>query len=762
MKARLPTSSPSPAPTSSTDRCSSSIASSNSTPLNYFEKTENGGSGEKSPFSRQQFGGSIGGPVIKDKDFLFFALERQRESTSIVTDPTAFSELSLVTSLGANPSRNIPTPFFDWRYNGRWDHRFNDKHNMFFSYSNQNNTGQNDQSTSTNDLTAGNFTTNQLILANLTFNSVLTPTIVNSFTAGYQYWHNLIDSNLKVPNVTFAPQTISIQFGTNVNVPQESYQAKWQFRDDLSITHGKHTFRTGFDYVYAPKVGGFFEFNPTPQVLFIDLPSKILSDKTLYPQGFSTPGAVGEIIETSGNPYFLIKPKMFGLYFQDDWKITRRLTLNLGLRWDKDFDLIAGAEVPKSRTYQFLKAINSPYVGRVPEDDSKDFSPRIGFAYDVMGSGKHVVRGGFGIYYGQTFLNIPLFMLQQVNSTLFATTLDITSSGPTDAHADLVPGTGKLLSQWRYGIDPIPAVPPPPTNLEAGSVGRLMDPFYHNPYTEQFNIGYAFQIDNANVVEVDYVHSLGLRESKTLDINYKSPALGGGRLLDSAFVAAGLPKLGRVDVESAVGRSRYDGLNFSYRRRLSRHFSINSSYVLSRSLAYNGSAAAFRNRPFDQTNYFASYDLGPTPSDSTHRGVVSAIVELPWGIRFSSSMQAESGRPYNPNEGIDVTGQGESSPLATRSCPRISPPTTPPILRLPLRPSRPAWPPDRACPPSGTARAAPRSSNGTFAPASSLTSASARNWNYSSRRSTSPTAPTSDPAITTTSEARPSQLPTDS
>jgi hypothetical protein len=628
--------------------------------LNYFEQTANGGTGNKSPFSRQQFGGSVGGPVRKDKDFLFFTIERQRESTSIVTDGQAFTELSLAAGAGlpAKPGSVIPTPYYDWRYNGRWDHRINDNNTVFFSYSNQHNNGQNDQSTATNDLTAGNFTTNQLIASNVTLNSVISPTVVNSFTAGYQYWNNLIDSTTKVPNVTF-PNTIN--FGTNVNVPQQSFQDKWQFRDDISITKGKHTFRTGFDYLWEPKLGGFFEFNPTPQVIFIDLPSKILGDKVNYPQGFATPGAVSEIVETSGNPYFMLHSKMFGLYFQDDWKATRRLTINLGLRWDKDFDLIGGAEQQKSRTYQFLKAINSPYVGALPQDDNKDFSPRIGFAYDLTGNGRQVVRGGFGIYYGQTFENIPLFMLQQVNSTLFATVLDLTSNGPTDKTADLVPGTGRLLSQWRYGVDPLPPVPPPPTNLTAGSVGRLMDPFYHNPYTEQFNVGYSFELDSANVIEVDYIHSLGLRESKTLDINPKLPALGGARPLNAGFNAAGLVSLGRVDVESAVGRSRYDGFDIAYRRRLSKRFSINSSYVLSRALAYNGSAAAFRNRPFNELNYFSPTDLGPTPSDSRHRGVVSGIVELPLGIRFTTTLQAESGRPYNPNEGIDVIGQGESS-----------------------------------------------------------------------------------------------------
>ncbi|PYT32194.1 MAG: hypothetical protein DMG58_10680, partial [Acidobacteria bacterium] len=100
----------------------------------------------KSPYSRQEFGGSIGAPVRKDKDFLFFAIERQREATNIVVDPTSYAELSLVTSLGAQPVKNIPTPYFDWRYNGRYDHHFNENETLSVSYSNQNNRGLNDQS----------------------------------------------------------------------------------------------------------------------------------------------------------------------------------------------------------------------------------------------------------------------------------------------------------------------------------------------------------------------------------------------------------------------------------------------------------------------------------------------------------------------------------------------------------------------------------------------------------------------------------------
>src|SRR6266849_3256015 len=224
----------------------------------------------KPPFNRKIWGGSIGGPLYlprfgeggdsvykgKRRTFFFFALERQKEATSIPVVADALAELSLVASLGAVPSQIIPLPYTDTRVNARIDHTFNSKHNMFVSYSDQKNLGENDQSGNRNDLTEGNFTKNRLQLGNFTLNSVLSSTVVNAATVGYQYWNNLIDTDKKVPLFTFPT---GISFGTNANVPQQSYQAKYQFKDDLSITRGKHTYRTGVDYLWEPKLGGFFE-----------------------------------------------------------------------------------------------------------------------------------------------------------------------------------------------------------------------------------------------------------------------------------------------------------------------------------------------------------------------------------------------------------------------------------------------------------------------------------------------------------------------
>ena len=629
----------------------------------------------KPPFNRKIIGGSIGGPLHfprfgeggpatynDHKTFFFFALERQKEATSIPVVSDALAELNLVTFLGAQPSPIIPLPYTDTRVNVRIDHTFNSKHNMFVSYNDQKNVGRNDQSGNRNDLSEGNFTKNRLQLANITLNSVISNTVVNAATIGYQYWNNIIDTESKVPLFTFPT---GISFGTNANVPQQSYQVKYQFKDDLSITRGKHTFRAGADYVWERKLGGFFEFNPTLELDFNDKPSVILSDKKNYPNGFATPGAVGGMTATAGNPYFDLPggAKMFGLYFQDDWKFRRNLTLNLGLRWDKDFNLIGTKAQAKSRTYLELKAINHPLAASLPHDDNKDFSPRVGFAWDMGGNGKNIVRGGYGLYYGQTFLNIPLFMIQQQNPTIFVSVFSLSSSDPCPSSC--VPGTNIALANWRFGVDPLPTIPPPPTQLLPNSTGRIMDPSYRNPYTQQWNIGYAHQLNSYSVLEVDFVHVLALRESKTLNVNPirrlfldSSGNEITSRPLTAAFAAAGVPVLGRIDDEASVGRSRYDGMNISYRRRLHNRISVNATYTLSRALAYNGNAAAFRNRASDHFDYFGRWDLGPVPNDTRHRFSMGSVINLPGGFQVAPILQLESPRAYTAIYDTDVLGQG--------------------------------------------------------------------------------------------------------
>jgi hypothetical protein len=659
------------------------------------------------PYSRQWFGGSIGGPIKKDKLFAFFAMEREREHTALAEDPTALTELNLVTSLGAQPSATVPTPFFENRINGRMDWTINNKHTAYISVSTQANNSLNDQSNGTYDLTEGNFTKNHLQVANFTLNSAFSSTLLNQFTAGWQYWNNLIDSTTRTPLITFP----SAQFGTNTNVPQESIQRKWQFKDDLSKTVGKHTLQTGIDYIWTPFMGGFFEFNPTLQIDFIDNPSVILGKDPLcgtknhpqcYPNGFATPGAINAMGIAVGDPHFIIKDaKQLGLYFQDDWKMTRRLTVNLGLRWDKDYDFVGGSDIANSRTFQELQAaapfspLAASLVAKKASDYNKNFSPRVGFAYDLTGHGTQVLRGGFGMYYGNTFQNIPLFVEQQSNATIFQTAFSISGS-------DQVPGVASCgspavspctLNAWRYGVDPMPTIPPPSSQLNPGATGRIMDPNYRNPVTEEWNGGYTWSITSKSVIEAEYVHVLSLHENKTINLDPRipvNPALiqttkvtetpagaptckpmpgegcGFYRPLDAAFKSAGVPVLGSLRDDKSIGRSRYDGMNISYRQRGFHKVDLIANYTLARAVGYDQDGGSFRYYPRDPQNPFSPNEFGPSFNDERHHVTIAGTVNLPWGVAFSPILQAGSARPYLPissNNMLNLSGGSSGGAL---------------------------------------------------------------------------------------------------
>ena len=595
-------------------------------------------------YSRQQFGGSVGGPFIKDRLFGFFAWERERESQGLVESGASYAELVLAQSAGlaAEPAAVIPRPFYETRYNGRMDWTINDRNSAYISYTSQANNSENDQSNGTGDLTNGNFTDNHLQLVGFTLNTLISNTLVNQFTSGFQYWNNLIASNISAPLVVFP----TASFGTNTNVPQQSFQRKWQFKDDLSKTIGKHTLKGGIDYIWNPVEGGFFEFSSTLEVDFAVNPSVILSDPATYPQGFATPGLVTGMTQANGDPYFLVATKQLGLYIQDDYRVTPRLLLNLGLRWDKDFNMIGGSDIANSRTYQELVALNSPisnpYVSSIAHDDNLDFSPRVGFAYDLTGTGKQVVRGGFGMYYGNIFQNIPLFMEQMANPTIFQTALSLTS--PTD----IVPGPNVPLGQWQYGVSPYPTIPPPSGELAPNSVGRLMDPHYRNPITEEFNLGYTWAINNNTAVEAEYTHVLGIHENKTMNIDQRVPLNGVccTAPLAAPIAEAGLTPLASVRNEEAIGRSHYNGINFVYRQRMNNKFQLDANYTLAWAYSYGAGGTSFRNYPRLSTNPFASYEYGPNPNDERSHVTFSGIGYLPWGMQVAPILQFGSARPY--------------------------------------------------------------------------------------------------------------------
>jgi hypothetical protein len=176
------------------------------------------------------------------------------------------------------------------------------------------------------------------------------------------------------------------------------------------------------------------------------------------------------------------------------------------------------------------------------------------------------------------------------------------------------------------------------------------------------NLGYSFALNENNVFELEYVHTLSLHTSKTVNINPTLPGTN-TRILSAAFAAANQPILNRIDDEQSIDRSRYDGLNLSYRRRMSKRLSINTSYVLARAVCYYCTlgANAFRNRPTDPFNPIRPEDFGFAPNDERHRWTFSGVVDAPFGIQLAPILQLASARPFNAQSNTDYLGFGQAS-----------------------------------------------------------------------------------------------------
>ena len=644
---------------------------------------------EKPSFSRQEIGGSIGGPIARDDLFFFFALERFRERQNVPIRADAAIQIPLIP--GSDFVSEIPTPYNDTLLTSRVDHNLTDRQSMFYRFAYQKNDSPNDQvaNPATTDLTGGNTDDNELysFVANHTW--TLSPTKLNQFSFHFQDFSNAILAVTTNPQLQF-PGGITI--GANTNVPQATTERKYQFRNDFSWTAGKHGMKFGTNYINT-ELGGFFFFGSKGYTIaFFDPPTTILNNAARYPQGFATPGAVQNISFADGEGTHDQKIHQLAFYVQDDYKVTRNLTLNLGLRWDANIGNLP--DQTNNRTIQILQQLNHPLANAITDDPERlsrttpswtEFQPRFGFAWDPTGHGRTVIRGGYGIFYDQLFQNLTLFSLTQTNPVLYQTILSLTNTEV---------GVGQLPT-FRFGIDPLPTPPPgfSIANLAVGGFGRINDPDASEPYVQKFSLGVERQLSDQLTLSSDFVHTLGLHEPRVQVINPRienicNPAYPGStpasplcvrglnsRVLDRAFVDAGFPanRIEQINMIGTTNRSLFDSWTTTLKWRTRKHL-FSGSYVLASSRSWGGQpVASYSGNGIATTpeNQFKPEEFGPTRLDERHRVVFSGVFDLPYGFQLSPIMQLASSRPFSANTGLDIDGDG----LATndRLCVGVDP-----------------------------------------------------------------------------------------
>src|SRR6267142_6253060 len=657
----------------------------------FFEKQT---TGSKPKYNREEYGGSLGGPLVKDKMFIFGAFERFRERQNLLVNPVLLPEIAAIPGVTASPT--IPLPYNDTLLTVKIDHHISGRQTMFYRYSFQKNDSPNDQFDPGQpaDLAGGNTNTNKLQSLVVSHTYTFSPRVLNQFSFQWQTFENNILGVTTNPNIVFP----SVQSGANVNVPQQTKERKFQFRDDISVLRGNHAMKFGVNYIHTLLTGFFFFGANGYQITFFDNPLTIKNNlpstncppnPTCYPLGFATPGTVQEITfntgagDTSQPPFHQL-----ALYFQDDYKVTPRLTLNLGLRWDANIKMLV--DQTNNRTMKILAQLNNERAKAITGADLskttgsyKEFQPRIGFAWDIKGTGQTVIRGGYGIFYDQIFQNLTLFAKQQANPTIYQTVLDLRNDSV---------GVGQLAT-FRFGVDPLPAPGAVNnTNLEFGAFGRINDPLLRDPYVQKWSLGFETKLGKNYVLASDVVHTLGLHENRVQNINPRirticdatfpgsNPASSlcvrgsSTRFFDAAFVAAGLGagRLEQINMFTATNRSLYDSWVTTLRRRTHRTL-LSASYVLSSSRSWGGQpTASYSGNGIAITpeNQFKPEEFGPTRIDERHRIVASGLFDLGHGFQLAPIVQFATARPFSPIVGSDIDGDGRST--VDRICSGVS------------------------------------------------------------------------------------------
>ena len=581
--------------------------------LNARFPIENPAPNPKQPFSRQNYVGTLGGPIVKDKVFIFSSFEYVHENASIAFSPGSQDQFNALASLasqglvnvGGTSVTSIPVPsslvipFRDYLGLVRFDWVQSSSSHWFFrtaadSYITRNALVQQATLPSTGTTAHNNYL--NIALSN---EHSFGPTWVGTFVFGASLLHLTQTRNsgfgfaLAFPFSSTSATTSGFetfgdqQFVTAITAfPVLRNQEKYQFRYDVDHVASTHDFRFGVNFIHEPVMSGALPANAETLVAFALNPSDYAADPAQFstdltacsatPSPNVTPGT-SCTVTPAGDGSFSQNVQRLGLYAQDSWRVTRKLTINYGLRYDTTYGLFIASGHDQS--FNPALAGNGVITG-IPHDYRKAFAPRVGVAYGLDSSGKTVLRGGFGLYYNDLAQNGWVEAFNAVNN---------------------------------FNIANVSAPP------------SLIDPNYHTPYAIHATGGveHAF---NANwILSADFTLETGMH-------GYRRYDYGSG-----------------ISVFRSDNRSSYKALALHLQGNVAKRLSLVANYTLSSAKTWGcvlGELFDYVNGVCDTSNPFGPGDYGPSGEDVTHRGVVAGTFHAPGGFEVTTLIQAESARPF--------------------------------------------------------------------------------------------------------------------
>ena len=613
--------------------------------LNATTFTEQLAGTEKQPYERYQYGGSFGGPIVQNRAHFFAAFERTQQDTKQVVDTG-----NLLPGDGT-----YDVPFRENLFSAKVTAALDPKQYLSIRYARDQNSQPSGAARNAAYSTWAT-STNVYDSFNVNHNWNVSGSALNEFVFQFSNYTNDTPTSTPGPVITLAS---GARAGANPSAPQTTEQRRWQFRDDYSWSIGRlglsHQFRGGVNVVHTPQL---YVSNAGGTEGFLQLAGNDLTS------------GVTSILLIGGTVNSNIPLDLYGMYLQDDWRATDRLTLNLGIRWD----YLDGMPIAQTST-NFLNMQAAGMTGRfqgtlledfgqTPRGDYDNVQPRLGAVYDLRGNGRDLLRGGWGIYTDLAYTNANALTasLEGGGIVLSAVCLPSTPSSFCGPQGFL--NTDGSLFQVT---DPISSIGLP---LMTPTTGEVVSPRLEQPYTYQSNIGWSHELSAKSSFSVDYVRvdgrDLNMRVRPNVDTD-PGPAVV--RYLAGVGVA---PNSSSFKTAISKGTSRYDALILAGRRRMSDGFDLNASYTLAKATSTVGTAydELTQNLLQNINDPFGPFQNGPsTRTDARHRLTLSAIVQAPGGVNVASIFSYHSALPVTTLEGIDLNADGvpnDHTPLAYR------------------------------------------------------------------------------------------------
>jgi hypothetical protein len=608
--------------------------------------TEKRNNADKQTYRRNQFGGSFGGPIIQDKLHYFGAVERtQQDTQQSVSTSGLFPDLD----------GTYDTPYRETLLNVKATANINSANYLSVRYGRN----QNSQPYGADAQTAPNGwgdSTNKFNSINLNHNWVIGGTKLNEFIFQYADFANNITARSQDPYQLF-PNGVAV--GQSPNTPQTTEQKKWQFRDDFSwhLT-GKggvgHDMKAGVNFINEPRL--YITFNTGKGVV----QNTHLTD--------DVNGPISVVTLNDGDASANIPLKQYAFYMQDDWAVSSKLTVNLGLR----YDLIDGFQFDQSLNPNFVKMQQAGAAGQLagikglenfgqsPKNDTNNWQPRLGFAYDVGGDGRDVIRGGWGIYMDMAYTNSnALFAASDASGRGFGAVLSVDNQSGIRNPDGSFYRVGQPLSNIQ-------------SQNQAGAValfGQFTDPRLQMPYTRQTSLGWSHQLASSTVFTMDFVRADGRDLNVRPRIN--TGIVGGGASYPRRLTFLNLePNAIGTRPAISAAESKYTALITGLKRRMLNNLDFTVTYTLAEAKSQIGTAADELNANLLQ-NAELLYDdpliYGPTSrTDARHQGTL-AMVWMVKSFTIAPTYFYRSPLPVQTITGVDTNLNRENNDIPERA-----------------------------------------------------------------------------------------------